>query len=154
MATYIKKVFAVVWLSNVFEFEDNMALRYWWCSHASCVAPIGGGGGGKGGVIPGFMGEVGQWTQEHLHVGGSEVLSIWDSKYLAYFLVVEMVINKGIIFFSRKTNISYLLIRTCASAYQGARNASFSEYFTNLLTEWSLTGLNLVQERNLDLTLL
>ena len=58
MATYIKKVFAVVWLSNVFEFEDNTALRYWWCSHASCVAPIGGGGerGGDPGVHGGKWG--------------------------------------------------------------------------------------------------
>ena len=40
--------------------------------------------------------------------------------------------------FSKKTNISYLLIciRTCA--YQAVRNVSFSEDFAYLLNEWSL----------------
>ena len=37
--------------------------------------------------------------------------------------------------FSETFNISYPLIRTCMSAYQGVRNVSFSEYFANVLNE-------------------
>ena len=35
----------------------------------------------------------------------------------------------------QKTNISYLLIRTRTSAYQGVRNVSFSEKFASVLNE-------------------
>ena len=39
---------------------------------------------------------------------------------------------------SRKTNISYSLIRTRTCVYQGVRNVSFSENFAYQLNEWSL----------------
>ena len=38
----------------------------------------------------------------------------------------------------RKTNISYILIRTRTYAYQGVRNSSFSENFAYVLNEWPL----------------
>ena len=37
-----------------------------------------------------------------------------------------------------KTNISDLLIRTSAGAYQGVRNVSFSENFAYVLNGWSV----------------
>ena len=36
----------------------------------------------------------------------------------------------------RKANISYPLIRTHTSAYQGVRNVNFLEYFLNVINEW------------------
>ena len=38
----------------------------------------------------------------------------------------------------QKANISYPLIRTGACMFQGVRNVSFSENFSNLINEWSL----------------
>lgn len=35
--------------------------------------------------------------------------------------------------FSKKTTISYRLVRTCACAYQGLRNGTFPENFAFLL---------------------
>ena len=38
----------------------------------------------------------------------------------------------------RETNISYCLIRTGTSAYQGIRNVSFSENFAYVINQWTL----------------
>ena len=38
----------------------------------------------------------------------------------------------------RKTNISYPQIRLRSCAYQGVRNVSFPENFTNLINDWSI----------------
>ena len=46
--------------------------------------------------------------------------------------------------FFRKTNISYPLIRTRTCAYQGVRNASFSENLAYVLNEWSPIKLTMI----------
>ena len=54
----------------------------------------------------------------------------------------------------QKTNISYPLIRTRTSAYQGVRNVSFSENFANVLNEWSQQEILGQIKRNLRKSIL
>ena len=55
------------------------------------------------------------------------------------FLPPMKMFSKYVRKISRKTNISYLLIRTWKCAYQGVRNVSCSEYFAYVLTERTFT---------------
>ena len=53
--------------------------------------------------------------------------------------------NRGKIF--RKINISYALIRTRTSAYQGVRNVNFSENFGEIAHEKGVTLLKIIFEK-------
>ena len=60
--------------------------------------------------------------------------------------LICLVWNLGPPFTKGGRKLCYLLIRTCACAYQGVRNVSFSENFGHVLNEWSLK-YNTIQKR-------
>ena len=86
----------------------------------------------------------------------------WNISHVATFLVlaidksislpettnlwryISKTLEDGI---SRKTAISYPLIRTRTCAYQEVRNVSFSKYFAFMLNGWSLKDHTLIMNR-------